>query len=122
MVDFKKKLGKTQIDKKTDPLEIYNSLDRSSVTGPLRPAQSRILSDWYSERQDDKDLIIKLHTGEGKTLIGLLILLSKIKKYSLTIKNIRILTEFTAIVLFCPDPCNRAIISDRLPSRRNATS
>jgi replicative superfamily II helicase len=80
MVDFKKKLGKTQIEKKTDPIEIYNSLDRSSVTGPLRPAQSKILSDWYSERQEDKDLIIKLHTGEGKTLIGLLILLSKINQ------------------------------------------
>ncbi|ADQ80344.1 DEAD-like helicase [Paludibacter propionicigenes WB4] len=80
MVDFKKKLGKTQIDKKTDPLEIYNSLDRRSITGPLRPAQSRILSDWFSNHQEDKDLIIKLHTGEGKTLIGLLILLSKINQ------------------------------------------
>jgi len=80
MVDFKKKLGKTQIDKKINPLEIYNSLDRSSVTGPLRPAQSKILSDWYNDRQNDKDLIIKLHTGEGKTLIGLLILLSKINQ------------------------------------------
>jgi len=80
MVDFKKKLGKTQIDKKENPLEIYSSLDRSSVTGPLRPAQSRILTEWYNDRQNDKDLIIKLHTGEGKTLIGLLILLSKINQ------------------------------------------
>ena len=80
MVDFKKKLGRTQIDKKIDPLDLYNSLDRSSVTGPLRPAQSKILNDWYSDRQNDKDLIIKLHTGEGKTLIGLIILLSKINQ------------------------------------------
>jgi len=80
MVDFKKKLGKGQIDKKTNPLEIYNSLDRRSVTGPLRPAQSQILDNWYSDFQDNRDLIIKLHTGEGKTLIGLLILQSKINQ------------------------------------------
>jgi len=80
MVDFKKKLGRTQIEKKTDPQEIYNSLDRRSITGPLRPAQSKILSDWYFANQEKKDLIIKLHTGEGKTLIGLLILLSKINQ------------------------------------------
>lgn len=37
----------------------------------------KILKEWYEERKDDKDLIVKLHTGEGKTLIGLLILQSK---------------------------------------------
>lgn len=80
MVDFTKKLGKGQIDKKTNPLEIYNSLDRRSVTGPLRPAQSHILEKWYNDSQNNRDLIIKLHTGEGKTLIGLLILQSKINQ------------------------------------------
>lgn len=78
MVDFKKKLGKKEPERKTDPIEIYNNLDRSSVTGPLRPGQETILQEWYNKRKDDKDLIIKLHTGEGKTLIGLLILLSKL--------------------------------------------
>ena len=80
MVDFKKKLGKGQIDKKVDPLEIYNSLDRRSITGPLRPAQNQILSSWFADLQNNRDLIVKLHTGEGKTLIGLLILLSKINQ------------------------------------------
>lgn len=78
MVDFKTKLKRTEIIKKTEPLELYNSLDRRSVAGPLRPAQKKILGDWYSLRKDEKDLIIKLHTGEGKTLIGLLMLQSKI--------------------------------------------
>lgn len=78
MVDFRKKLKSKQIVKKVHPIDIYNSLDRTSVTGPLRPVQERILKEWYAHRKDDKDLIIKLHTGVGKTLIGLLILQSKI--------------------------------------------
>lgn len=50
MVDFKKKPGKKKIKKKTNPIEIYDSLDRKSETGPLRPAQEYILSEWYSNR------------------------------------------------------------------------
>lgn len=78
MVDFKKRLKKKKIIKKTDPIEIYKSLDRRSETGPLRPSQKAILSDWYKRKNSSKDYIIKLHTGEGKTLIGLLILQSQI--------------------------------------------
>lgn len=78
MVDFKKKLNKAHIEKKVNPIEIYDSLDRRSVAGPLRPAQKKILEDWYLNHTSDKDLIVKLHTGEGKTLIGLLILQSKL--------------------------------------------
>ena len=54
----------------------YTTLDRKSVAGPLRPAQEIVLSEWYTKRRADKDLIIKLHTGEGKTLVGLLLLQS----------------------------------------------
>ena len=78
MVDFKKRLGKSNIEKKTNPIDIYDLLDRRSETGPLRPAQEYILSEWFEKRNADKNLIIKLHTGEGKTLIGLLILQSKL--------------------------------------------
>lgn len=76
MVDFKKKLGVSKIEKKVNPIEIYDLLDRKSETGPLRPAQADILNQWFSSRQNEKDVIIKLHTGQGKTLIGLLILQS----------------------------------------------
>ncbi len=78
MVDFKKRLKKKRILKKVDPVDIYDSLDRRSETGPLRPSQERVLSDWFSTRKDEKNNIIKLHNGEGKTLIGLLLLHSKI--------------------------------------------
>lgn len=78
MVDFKKKLSKSSIEKKTNPIEIYDSLDRRSIAGPLRPAQKTILEEWYINSLSKKDLIVKLHTGEGKTLIGLLMLQSRI--------------------------------------------
>lgn len=78
MVDFKKKLNKKKIEKKINPIEIYDSLDRRSEAGPLRPAQEYILDEWFNKRIDDQNLIVKLHTGEGKTLIGLLILQSNL--------------------------------------------
>lgn len=75
-IDFKKKLASRTIEPKTDPIELYGTLDRKSVAGPLRPAQEAVLSEWFTKRRKDKDLIIKLHTGEGKTLVGLLLLQS----------------------------------------------
>jgi hypothetical protein len=78
MIDFKKKLGLKSIEKKVNPIEIYDSLDRRSETGPLRPIQKEVLEEWWKNRKDDKDNILKLHTGQGKTLIGLLILQSKL--------------------------------------------
>jgi len=80
MVDFKKKLGKKLIVKKIDPYEIYEGLDRASDKGPLRPAQVEILKLWYSTYKDERDVIVKLHTGQGKTLIGLLILQSRLNQ------------------------------------------
>lgn len=76
MIDFTKRIPTIHQVKKIHPIEIYDTLDRSSETGPLRPTQYNILDTWYNNRLDEKDLIIKLHTGEGKTLIGLLIALS----------------------------------------------
>ncbi len=68
------------IEKKVNPVEIYDQLDRRSETGPLRPVQEEVLTDWWLNRKDDKDLILKLHTGQGKTLVGLLILQSKLNQ------------------------------------------
>jgi replicative superfamily II helicase len=82
MVDFKKRLGNKTSYHKLNPVEIYDSLDRKSEAGPLRPAQNYILEKWYSKYIDNKDVIIKLHTGQGKTLIGLLILQSKLNDYA----------------------------------------
>lgn len=76
MIDFTKRLNKKKSEKKLNPVDIYETIDRKSDTGPLRPAQKEILESWFNNRKSEKDLIVKLHTGEGKTLIGLLILQS----------------------------------------------
>ena len=78
MIDFRKRLSGSQLEKKVNPLEIYETLDRKRDVGPLRPSQEHVLKTWFERRRDKKNTIIKLHTGEGKTLIGLLILNSKL--------------------------------------------
>jgi len=80
MVDFSKRLGDKGKLSKRNPIEIYDHSDRTSEAGPLRPSQEFILQKWFSDFQEQKDVIIKLHTGQGKTLIGLLILQSKLNQ------------------------------------------
>jgi replicative superfamily II helicase len=72
VVDFKKHISKPKAGRPTNPLEIYESLDRASDKGPLRPAQAAVLTEWYEDRRKLRDVILKLHTGQGKTLVGLL--------------------------------------------------
>ena len=78
MVDFSKKLSRKAVEKPTDPVKLYDTLDREADKGPLRPAQIAVLADWFEKHQSDRDAIIKLHTGQGKTLIGLLMLQSRL--------------------------------------------
>ena len=81
MVDFRKRLGdKRTFAKPVAPTDIYQTLDRASDKGPLRPAQKSILDEWDRSRRSERDVIIKMHTGQGKTLIGLLILQSKLNQ------------------------------------------
>lgn len=80
MIDFTKKMKKAVEPKSYNPVDIYNNLDRTSVAGPLRTSQEMVLTKWYNEKINEKDVIIKLHTGEGKTLIGLLILMTKMNQ------------------------------------------
>ncbi len=82
MVDFKKRLGAVRRAKPTDPISLYETLDRASDKGPLRPAQVSVLGDWNSRKVKETDFIVKLHTGQGKTLIGLLMLQSRLNEGS----------------------------------------
>ena len=47
MVDFKKRLNQGSVERKVNPIDIYDTIDRKSITGPLRPAQKNILTSWY---------------------------------------------------------------------------
>ena len=78
MVDFKKRLTGQSVPTVVDPVELYETLDRAHDKGPLRPAQQAVLRAWYDTRLEERDNIVKLHTGQGKTLVGLLILQSKL--------------------------------------------
>ena len=80
MVDFAKRLGKKELHKPLEPAAIYDTLDRASDKGELRPVQAEVLQAWNSDFRSRRDVILKLHTGQGKTLIGLLILQSKLNE------------------------------------------
>ena len=78
MVDFKKRLAGKKADKPIDPVKLYDTLDRAHDKGPLRPAQLSVLEDWFKHHRPKRDVIVKLHTGQGKTLIGLLMLQARL--------------------------------------------
>ncbi|WP_241051716.1 DEAD/DEAH box helicase family protein [Achromobacter xylosoxidans] len=78
MVDFKKRLTGRKAERPTDPVKLYDTLDRAHDKGPLRPAQATVLEDWFVGHREQQDVIVKLHTGQGKTLIGLLMLQSRL--------------------------------------------
>ncbi|MBI3480604.1 MAG: DEAD/DEAH box helicase family protein [Nitrosomonadales bacterium] len=78
MVDFKKRLSGNKVIAPTDPVVLYDTLDRAHDKGPLRPAQQAVLTEWHASRRDQRDVIVKLHTGQGKTLVGLLMLQSRL--------------------------------------------
>lgn len=64
----------------TNPIKIYENLDRISEKGPLRNDQVEILNKWFTNYKDNSNTILKMNTGKGKTLIGLLILQSKLSE------------------------------------------
>src|SRR5262245_19682690 len=80
MVDFGKRLGKAGRETTLDPCAIYSSLDVAVDVGPLRPAQAAVLMEWHEKRRQDSYLTLKLHTGQGKTLVGLLMLQSRLNE------------------------------------------
>lgn len=72
MPDFDKlkaRKGKATI---VDPTEIFRRLPKPPGINDLYQSQAEVLHAWF-ERRKDRDIVIKLHTGGGKTLVGLLI-------------------------------------------------
>jgi replicative superfamily II helicase len=78
MVDFNKRLAVKRTRKPIDPVKLYDTLDRAHDKGPLRPAQLSVLTEWFDHHQVSPDVIVKLHTGQGKTLVGLLLLQARL--------------------------------------------
>ena len=71
MVDFDKLRTKKKKTKAIEPLEIFRRLPKPQGINDLYSSQAEVLSGWFS-RRNERDVVIKLHTGGGKTLVGLL--------------------------------------------------
>lgn len=57
----------------TEPRDLFNALpDKDAGLDYLRGPQDQVLTAWHG-RRDERDLVIKMNTGGGKTLVGLLI-------------------------------------------------
>ncbi len=78
-IDLKKLAARTIPRRPCDPLEIWNQLDRSVGKEYLRPIQEEVLKQWFGQREQE-NTIIKMNTGTGKTLVGLLILQSSLNE------------------------------------------
>lgn len=74
----------------TEPIKLYSSLTKNKDYTYLRGIQEEVLKEWNS-RRDEKELVVKMNTGAGKTLTGLLMLYSKMNEKKLP------------VVYMCPD-------------------
>jgi replicative superfamily II helicase len=72
VVDFKKLSSSRTQSVPTDPIKIFQRLPKPPHINDLWESQSEALRLW-AKRRSQNDLVIKLNTGGGKTLVGLLI-------------------------------------------------
>ena len=81
MVDFGKL--RTQKKKSTpiEPLEIFRRLPKPPGINDLYTSQAEVLEAWF-QRRAERDTVVKLHTGGGKTLVGLLMAQSSLNEGS----------------------------------------
>ena len=81
MVDFKKLAASKGKPKPINPREIFNSLPKPPGINDLYASQAEVLDAWFL-RRTDRDLVVKLHTGGGKTLVALLMAQSVMNELS----------------------------------------
>lgn len=72
MVDFNRLRTQKNTTKAIDPIEIFRRLPKPIGINDIYTSQADVLQAWF-ERREEKDIVLKLHTGGGKTLVGLLI-------------------------------------------------
>ena len=62
------------------PRDVFSALSgRAEGFGYLRDVQGQVLDAWY-QRRTDRDVVIKMNTGTGKTAVGLLALRSSLNE------------------------------------------
>ncbi|MNQ22862.1 DEAD/DEAH box helicase [compost metagenome] len=72
MVDFGKLRTQTKKAPPVEPGEIFRRLPKPEGFNDIYTSQEQVLESWF-ERRNESDVVVKLHTGGGKTLVGLLI-------------------------------------------------
>lgn len=73
-IDFERLVERQGRAPLISPIDIFNALPaKDSLYEYLRDGQGRVLEGWH-DRRAERDLVIKMNTGGGKTLVGLLIL------------------------------------------------
>lgn len=80
MVDFQRLRAARTTPPAIDPLEIFRRLPKPPGINDLYTSQAEVLAGWFGRRAE-RDLVIKLHTGGGKTLVGLLIARSMLNEF-----------------------------------------
>jgi hypothetical protein len=78
IIDFDKLNGNNSVDTVLDPREIFDVLPEKDdkYEEYLRDVQTEVLNKWFNDNRDKKDVIVKMNTGSGKTVVGLLMLKS----------------------------------------------
>lgn len=79
MVDFKKLVRKERAIDVTNIERLFESLDRQTSHTDLRPTQVQAL-EALSRRRGERNLVLKMSTGSGKTASALLYLLSHMEE------------------------------------------
>ncbi|KZS54828.1 DEAD/DEAH box helicase family protein [Mycobacterium ostraviense] len=75
-MDFDRLLDEAAHTAPIEPRELYAWLpDKAEGYGYMRDVQGQVLTTWH-RRRDERDLILKVNTGSGKTIDGLVILQS----------------------------------------------
>jgi hypothetical protein len=71
-------LSKAQEVGSAEPRDIFMSLSRRQPAYQYpRDVQTEVWSEWWSHR-NDRNVIVKMNTGSGKTVVGLIILMSMV--------------------------------------------
>lgn len=76
---FKLNTDKLNHNKETDPSKIIRNLKRDDLFAYPRDVQDQVWSEWFTKR-NKKNLVIKMNTGSGKTVVGLMILQSSLNE------------------------------------------
>lgn len=79
MVDFAQLRTQKKKSTPTEPLEIFRRLPKPPGINDLYTSQAEVLATWF-QRRTQRDIVLKLHTGGGKTLVGLLMAQSTINE------------------------------------------